>query len=59
MKSLIRKTKINLAHFICGLPFLITGLLLYFYSFIMLAIPFLAFGISLSFVELLFGEEIK
>lgn len=56
MKSLIRKTKINLAHFIFGLPFLFTGILLYYYSIKTMAIPFLAIGMSLSFVELLYGE---
>lgn len=57
MKSIIRKTEINWSHFFYGLPFLIVGILVYFFTNNWLFIPFLGLGVSYSIGEILFGEN--
>ena len=58
MKSLIRKTEINWAHFTYGLPFLFIGsIMIFIWGLQPLVVPFFAIGTSYSIGEILYGEN--
>ena len=58
MKALLRNRKINIAHFMIGLPFIIVGsLLIVFYGYDHKYNSLFLIGCSWSLMELLFGGD--